>query len=364
MRCCVNCFISDYTKAVVQSFSTVKGICDFCATEDAHLCDPRELVSCFRNIVELYLPVSKTNESEYGLAILSNAVGSLESRVLINFKSLIFRVEHPEAVRALLSAIFIECGEYQLLFSEDVIPEHIFDNGRFADYHRLASAWDNFVAEIKTKNRFHISSQIDLGLIEKILQNHVKSYRIGKIFYRGRISDGNGFVKAHMGNPPASLAKAGRANPAGISYLYIAESVDTTLYETRAGLYDYVAIGEFTVRKAISVINLREPHLYDPVQLADNDKLKDFMLNLPFLSILEKELSKPLRRSDNELDYLPTQYLSEFIKSLGYDGIEYRSSLNPRGYNLAVFHPNSLECTKAYVHEINRVEFYHNKIVD
>lgn len=194
-----------------------------------------------------------------------------------------------------------------------------------------------------------------------MLSNYVRHYPTGKIFYRGRISDKSGFARSEMGHPPHTKAKAGRANPAGISYLYVAESVDTTLYETRAGLYDYVSIGEFTVQQELAVISLRETHLYDPIELADSDRLKDFVLNLPFLSTLENELSKPLRRSDNELDYLPTQYLSEFIKSLGYDGIVYRSSLNPNGYNVAIFHPDKLICTDSYVHEIQGVRFSHEK---
>jgi hypothetical protein len=81
-----------------------------------------------------------------------------------------------------------------------------------------------------------------------------------------------------------------------------------------------------------------------------------------YLSKLEKELSKPIRRQDSELDYLPTQYLCEFIKSIGFDGVEFRSSLNPNGYNLAIFNDDNFECVKSTLHEIKSVKFTSEKI--
>ena len=73
------------------------------------------------------------------------------------------------------------------------------------------------------------------------------------------------------------------------------------------------------------------------------------------MDLLETELSKPLRRLDNELDYLPTQYLCEYIKHLGYDGVEYGSSLHENGINLVIFDETKLECITTKVHEISKI---------
>jgi hypothetical protein len=161
-----------------------------------------------------------------------------------------------------------------------------------------------------------------------------------------------------MRNPSADKAKAGRANPVGISYLYLADQLKTTLYETRASLYDFVSIGEFRLNEDIKVINLRGD-TYDPIYLAEQGELEDFLIHLPFISKLEFGLSKPRRRSDNELDYLPTQYLSEFIKSMGFDGVEFQSSLYAEGYNLAIFKPEKFECIKVNVCEIETIDLKH-----
>jgi len=56
-----------------------------------------------------------------------------------------------------------------------------------------------------------------------------------------------------------------------------------------------------------------------------------------------------MRKSDDVLDYLPTQYISDFVRSIvseekpneyAYQGIEFRSVMNPGGYNLAIFSPD------------------------
>jgi hypothetical protein len=227
----------------------------------------------------------------------------------------------------------------------------------------LQSAWSAFDKEIKNINRFHLQNTLDLDTLQSLLSRYKKPITKGKVFYRGRISDATGFRKEEMYNPPPPKTKAGRANPTGISYLYISDKLKTTLYETRASLYDCVSIGEFRLKDNIFVINLRGND-YDPVLLAENEELEEFLRYKPFIERLESELSKPIRKDDKELDYIPTQYLCEFIKSLGYDGVEYKSSLCDDGYNLAIFNPSLFDCNKVYTHTISKIQFDHNLIIN
>lgn len=60
------------------------------------------------------------------------------------------------------------------------------------------------------------------------------------------------------------------------------------------------------------------------------------------LETLSKELSKLVLPNRHEIDYIPTQFLCEFIKSVGkYDGILFNSSFgmgeNYVFYNASVF---------------------------
>lgn len=45
------------------------------------------------------------------------------------------------------------------------------------------------------------------------------------------------------------------------------------------------------------------------------------------------EITKPLCSRDNLLDSLLTQYISDFVKHIGDDGIKYKSTLNHNGNN-------------------------------
>ncbi len=291
-----------------------------------------------------------------------DSTNSLETQIEIDFQNKIFSEKIGFNTKLLLQNIVKDdYSTYQSLFENNVVltcsnlPESI-------DIIKpLQISWEKLADEIKTTNRFHIQNTLDLEKLQELLNRYKKPINKGKKFYRARISNKEGFGKSEMLNPPAVKAKAGRANPTGISYLYLADQIKTTLYEARASLFDYVTVGEFRAKEDIKVINLRGD-TYDPVLLAEQEELEDFLIHLPFITTLETNLSKPRRRSDNELDYLPTQYLSEFIKSIGFDGVEFQSSLFSGGYNLAIFTPDKFECISVDVFEIENIDLKEKKV--
>ena len=59
-------------------------------------------------------------------------------------------------------------------------------------------------------------------------------------------------------------------------------------------------------------------------------------LNVAKLMEIEHAFSKPCREA---IDYIPTQYIAEYVKTLGYDGIVFRSSYVPGGTNITLFNP-------------------------
>ena len=131
------------------------------------------------------------------------------------------------------------------------------------------------------------------------------------------------------------------------------------MYEARATFLDYVSIGKYKLKKDIKVISLLTSSQVSPW---GNISLDEYVKNKSFLNKLEHDLAKPLRRQDNELDYLPTQYLCEYIKSLGYDGVEYSSSLDEDGINLVIFNDEKLECNSVEVYEISKIKIQSNPV--
>ena len=218
--------------------------------------------------------------------------------------------------------------------------------------------WDEFVEEIKTKNRFH-TNIINKDILRKLLEVCYKEYEPGKEFYRARIwTEGKGFKKKDMG-APKEKASSGRINPEGISCLYLGDSLDVTLYEVRAGLYDFVTVGRFILKEKITVVNLAaidklSPFLFENIEL--------LAANLDHLGKIGEEISRPLRKHDSTLDYLPTQYISDYIKSIGYSGIQYKSTMSEKGMNFAIFNEKLLECDEVTSYDIKSLSYAYDPI--
>ena len=345
MNCCIKCFESAYLKSIIGTSNHI-GTCDYSKTKRINLYNISNL-TYFGNILSLYVI-----DTERGKPI--------EEQLILDFPKE-FLSQHlieAKAVKQLIldivdNIIEEEKEDYKDILNSPVQLKYKKNNDNKTTNEELSLSWEKFTKEIKTINRFHLTNKPDLEKLRTLFGYYEHNILKGKKYFRARISDKKGFPKKYMGNPPSLLTKSGRANPEGISYLYLANNIETTLFEVRAGLKDFVSVGTFKLKENITVVNLNS---YDVFRLAESELLEDAILHQSFIDKLDEELSKPRRRSDSELDYLPTQYLSELIKSMGCDGIEFRSSLNPEGYNLAIFNPDKFICTNVKVYDVDEIK--------
>ena len=89
------------------------------------------------------------------------------------------------------------------------------------------------------------------------------------------------------------------------------------------------------IQKEIALLNLSEKIIIeDPIGIKD---LHQRVAAISLLDALGHQLSRPVLAADSELDYLPSQYLTEVILDAGYGGILYRSSQAPSGKNVVIF---------------------------
>lgn len=209
--------------------------------------------------------------------------------------------------------------------------------------------WNDFVESLKHKNRFH-SNFLNKEVLEKYCRCFENYIPENKTYLRGRIAkSAEGLPKKELEAPPIEFATAGRANSDGISRLYLADSLDTVLKEVRAGVFDYVSIAEFKAKRKIRLVDFSALDEYSPFAIGMN--MQDLDLNRLDLENINKELGKPMRRSDSILDYVPTQFLIDFIESIVdkkserrlYDGVMYKSVMNPGGINLVIFDSSIFE---------------------
>ena len=267
----------------------------------------------------------------------------LKSELLINWN--IFSTKSETDVYNIITSICKEKYEYNAeLFDQPVGIQELYSPEYLASHSLLSTnSWEDFVKTLKTKNRFH-THYLDLDLLERFFSFIRKPYKAGETFYRCRISTEDGIPIEEMGAPPIEKTTDGRANAKGIRCLYLGDTAETTIYEVRAGAYDYVTVGKFELTKDIIVVDLKKITQISP--FIEGLDCLEYAINKEHLSKINDEMGKIMRRSDSVLDYVATQYITDFVKSISHDGeaeyagIEYNSVMHNDGYNLAVFNPS------------------------
>jgi hypothetical protein len=116
----------------------------------------------------------------------------------------------------------------------------------------------------------------------------------------------------------------GRTNPSFIKYLYTAEDPYTALVEVRPYLGSLVSVAEIRVDEDLKIADFS----YKSIK-----NFGGFERSLFFM--IMNDFSKP--SDSDKKDYIPIQYIAEYIKNLGFDGIKFNSSLYDRGRNITVF---------------------------
>ena len=356
MNCCINCFLDSEIRSIIKGQNNI-GDCDFCSSVATYVYDTDDSERLLSELIYGLLSIYSISDS------LPNNFPSGKQDLLRNILHRdwhIFNLE-PEKIHELLKAICSDkYNDYPELFNSLVGLQQICDKDYLETNSLLkGKSWDNFVKAIKTENRFHLN-YINTNILGLFVDYAKVPYKAGERFYRARMSTSPvGFSIDDMGAPPSRSAKAGRVNSEGISVLYLADSIETVVYEVRAGRYDYITIGTFELTEDIDVVSLDSLKTISPF-MRDGD-MAQHAVNLNHLSRLSQEVARPLRRHDSSLDYLPTQYISDFIKSQpGISGITYGSSMATNGINLAAFAPAQFRCIGVKVLEIIDLQYRWN----
>ncbi|WP_295958789.1 RES family NAD+ phosphorylase [uncultured Xanthomonas sp.] len=286
-----------------------EGYCDRCSTQRALRIECVELSSEFSILLSLYVEVP---DGESLLALIERDWALFSSDVL----------DKNSLLEALLPGT---TGQ------------------RFISAHPLigspADRWLELKDELKYKNRFFPSSAPDRDELSQLLGLLVISQEdVPREFYRARIQTNEKSLNLEdMKAPPLGIAQAGRANPPGLSYLYAASEPETAICEVRPTVGDVVSIGKFRAVKPFKLVDLSDPRAQISPFGLDLAALSNVQASMGLLAMLSEDLTKPTPPHKAAYEYLATQYLCELIKTLGYDGVRYRSSLNPGGHNFAFF---------------------------
>ncbi|HET6388574.1 RES family NAD+ phosphorylase [Hyphomicrobium sp.] len=329
-RCCPECFGDrGLTKQIFPFLGPSRGKCDYCGSTDVDLLNPQALAPYFGLVVNVYEP----DEDGKPLAEWLKDDWELFS--------------HPKmdlANAAYLLGDILDDGQ---IVRKNFIPSPSYKSEGLIQ-------WETLRDEMMYRNRWFLDMTLDTDRLKQLLP-HLPADDLPRTWFRARIRSGDEiFPIEKMSAPPKRLAAHGRANPAGIPYLYLGSQPDTAAAEVRPHTGEIACVADFAIPE-IQAVDLRAPRkLVSPFILEDASDIGQLRADLPFLERLGDELTRPVLPSGAAIDYIPSQYLCEFIKKSGYDGVVYRSSVS-KGFNLALFDPEKAEGGTVSLYNIERV---------
>ncbi len=209
-----------------------------------------------------------------------------------------------------------------------------------------------FIKEISFKNRNPKDNKV-LKILDDLSTNPERVLLPNDKLYRCRIVNKNsklgaeknfwGYSANESFVPPPECTKDMRANYKYIPYLYCASNPYTALVEVRPRIGSYVSVATIQVNEEMTLLDFTLSHL--------PKKMKESKMNL--FADLSYLYSKPIAHEDDTLDYIPTQYIAEYAKNLGYDGIAFESSLTPE-LHTPVLKPLALDWYNVVVFNFNK----------
>lgn len=294
--CCPECFDDRWLRrSRIPTLDPARGICSFCGSANVQLINPAALATEFELLANVYEP-------------------DPDGKTLIEWMKEDWRLFPDDKLDDAHASQLL--GE--ILNDGNIVRQPFSPSASYTSEGLIR--WETLRDEMMFKNRWFLEQDIDRdrlsGLLAMLLETNVQEQ-----WYRARIQTGdNTFTIDEMNAPPKHLASHGRANPAGIPYLYLGSMPETAIAEIRPHTGEVACIANFRVPD-IRAVDLRSPRRFiSPFVLEDASQIGLLRADLPFLERLGEELTRPVLPQRAAIDYIPSQYLCEFIKKTGFDG--------------------------------------------
>ncbi len=336
MKCCPKCF---QDQVIIDFIQTVgrDGDCDFCSAEDLTTIPAEDLGNHFNDLIDLY---EEADEQRYH-----------EDKSLADLIARDWAVFSDKLETEKQNAILDEIRFGPLDGKDRSITRRSSERWQFKYAYWEEDIWERFSEHIKHSRRFILDGKSayfsePLEWLPDILAATEMVASPELVFHRARLGYSEKFIRhapfsaREMMPPPSEIAQRGRANPAGISYLYVAEEEETAVAEIRPYVGAWVSVCSLKAKKNLKVADITRIHkIESPFGQTD---LEAQVQRNALLKVLNRELARPVNPDDSEIEYVPTQYLAEAILEIGYDGIRYRSAVRKGGTNFVFFEPSDL----------------------
>lgn len=355
MYVCENCFSSD----LVSDYITTKGhrlradfICKSCGKRSTYRLDKYDFKDKIQSIIREHFE----HENRHGLIQSAKSyakpdkdpISAFLTAKLYNLRDIsyeLFEIDDEQAFYDLL--IDSTSDYYDTEFNCDSYEENWINTGRDWDgSSRIELNWNKFCENVKNKTgHFNLSSYdtiVELSKIRRTFDTLANNF--SKTLYRARKANDDkklktiiDYHKKELGIATPEKAGHNRFSPKGIPYVYLSEDYETTIKEIKKEENcNRFVVGEFSIIN-LKLVDLRKENVENIRKDIFHEKCTAQILCsaktiLNFLADITKEVKK----EDNHLEYIPTQIVSKYICSLGYDGFIFDSSLC-NGTNYVLF---------------------------
>jgi hypothetical protein len=334
---CEQCVDESFLAGKVREASSPEYTCSFCDESPAAELDV--FMEAFMNgVTRRYEDAD--NEHRY-----DSETGEYLGNIF-DTDELVWEYEHVFANHDLLEAV------------RDSIVEKTWTDNDFWYYtpsEALSSGWGRFREAVMYESRYvfwlrkdwqdqdYDADGVHPAKVMQSLSDYVekhdlyRSVEVGEAFWRARThTDAEvSWGAKDLGTAGREHAKqANRMSPAGIPMFYGAEDADTAVRESLVRTSDtHVSVASFQATQRFTVVDLTgskipsEPSEFDIERFAERHRIL-------FLRSFVKELTQPIRESYEQIDYVPTQILTEYLLKVHepsgertIDGLMYTSAV-------------------------------------
>lgn len=179
-------------------------------------------------------------------------------------------------------------------------------------------------------------------------------------FDKNRPDEPSGYNAARM-KPRPNRSTEGRANAAGVSVLYLGTTEQNVISEVRPWVGAEISVAQFELKRNLRTLDLTRGHGKSSLTM-----LVDHLVNGTPLTTEQREtavwididnaFSRPVTKTDDAADYVPTQILAEVFRSAGYDAIGYKSQFGENGFNIIVFNPDDADVLNCAPYQVKRLD--------
>ena len=358
--CCSNCFDDEILKKRIVLEGIVEN-CGYCKSRHVLCVDASDLQAEFERFCDIYASSRRGVHFNDDECILDHG-RQLHELIQEDWHIFSEEIEKFDQCAELTKDIFSGyCYEPEAELDVSTGFFSRYDKGM--DQYTMPEFWFDFCESIKHKNRFFNNSFLDREEAEKLLSKSVRIVKKDEAnsLFRARIGGKQRkygkvmpYPASQMGAPSSVQAGNGRANPKGIAYLYLATNIDTAIAEVRPVKNAQISVSKVSLLGDIKVVDF-SGQLYVPSPFAMRN-LRQELERTHLLKQIGECFAMPIDPASTDIEYVPTQFISEYIKNLGYDGFVFQSSLGS-GLNYVIFDPKKAEVQEANLYRVKDIQY-------